>query len=165
VHVEDLAVSGLGRTRLAASVHDAGWSAFVGMLEYVAALHGRTFTKVDRAFPSSQVCSVCEVGVVDLIEQGREGGISLVFAPISREARMMQLPCADGGQHEDLAAVRSACAAEALAVHRDRPAPGTHRLGSGGGPVTPALFALGSAVGHERSGRREGTDSRGRRWS
>lgn len=57
VYVEDLAVSGLGRTRLAKSVHDAGWSAFVGMLEYKAALHGRTFAKVDRAFPSSQVCS------------------------------------------------------------------------------------------------------------
>jgi putative transposase len=32
VYLEDLAVSGLGRTRLAKSVHDAGWSAFVGML-------------------------------------------------------------------------------------------------------------------------------------
>jgi len=61
VYVEDLAVSGLGRTRLAKSVHDAGWSAFVRMLEYKAALHGRTFAKVDRAFPSSQVCSACGV--------------------------------------------------------------------------------------------------------
>lgn len=59
VYVEDLAVSGLGRTRLAKSVYDAGWSAFVGMLEYKAALHGRTFAKVNRAFPSSQVCSAC----------------------------------------------------------------------------------------------------------
>ncbi|GAB2775108.1 RNA-guided endonuclease TnpB family protein [Streptomyces chlorus] len=59
VYVEDLAVAGLGRTRLAKSVHDAGWSAFVGMLEYKAVKHGRTFAKVDRAFPSSQVCSAC----------------------------------------------------------------------------------------------------------
>ncbi|MFD6549160.1 RNA-guided endonuclease InsQ/TnpB family protein [Streptomyces sp. NPDC058398] len=59
VFVEDLAVFGLGRTRLAKSVHDAGWSAFVGMLEYKAAKHGRTFAKVARAFPSSQVCSAC----------------------------------------------------------------------------------------------------------
>ncbi|MGW3097081.1 RNA-guided endonuclease InsQ/TnpB family protein [Streptomyces sp. NPDC001102] len=59
VYVEDLAVSGLGRTRLAKSVHDAGWSAFVGMLQYKAALYGRTFAKVDRAFPSSQLCSAC----------------------------------------------------------------------------------------------------------
>ncbi|GGJ69199.1 hypothetical protein GCM10010121_094960 [Streptomyces brasiliensis] len=40
-------------------MHDAGWSAFVGMPEYKAGKHGRTFAKVDRAFPSSQLCSAC----------------------------------------------------------------------------------------------------------
>ncbi|MGP3735012.1 RNA-guided endonuclease InsQ/TnpB family protein [Streptomyces sp. GDS52] len=59
VYVEDLSVSGLGRTRLAKSVHDAGWSAFTRMLEYKAVKHGRTFARVDRFFPSSQVCSAC----------------------------------------------------------------------------------------------------------
>ncbi|WP_425424271.1 zinc ribbon domain-containing protein [Streptomyces chattanoogensis] len=29
------------------------------MLEYKAARYGRTLTRVDRAFPSSQVCSAC----------------------------------------------------------------------------------------------------------
>jgi putative transposase len=59
VYVEDLAVKGLARTRLAKSVHDACWSAFVTMLEYKAARYGRTFAKVDRFFPSSQLCSAC----------------------------------------------------------------------------------------------------------
>ncbi|MEX5634167.1 RNA-guided endonuclease InsQ/TnpB family protein [Parafrankia sp. FMc2] len=61
VYVEDLCVTGLGRTRMARSVHDAGWSQFVGMLEYKAARYGRTFARVDRFFPSSQVCSACGV--------------------------------------------------------------------------------------------------------
>ncbi len=59
VIVEDLAVGGLARTRLAKSVHDAGWSAFVAMLEYKAALYGRTFHRINRWFPSSRMCSKC----------------------------------------------------------------------------------------------------------
>lgn len=61
VAVEDLAVKGLARTRLAKSVHDAGWSAFLAMLEYKAARYGRTFVRIDRFEPTSQVCCVCGV--------------------------------------------------------------------------------------------------------
>ena len=61
VYVEDLCVAGLGRTRLAKSVHDAGWSAFVAMLEYKAARYGRTFARIGRFEPTSQVCSACGV--------------------------------------------------------------------------------------------------------
>jgi IS605 OrfB family transposase len=61
VTVEDLCVQGLARTRLAKSVHDAGWSAFVTMLEYKAALYGRRFRRVGRFEPTSQVCSACGV--------------------------------------------------------------------------------------------------------
>ncbi|WP_327126437.1 RNA-guided endonuclease InsQ/TnpB family protein [Streptomyces sp. NBC_01727] len=61
VAVEDLAVKGLARTRLAKSVHDAGWSAFVAMLEYKAARYGRTFVRIGRFEPTSQVCCVCGI--------------------------------------------------------------------------------------------------------
>ncbi|MCX5215540.1 transposase [Kitasatospora sp. NBC_00240] len=61
VAVEDLAVKGLARTNLARPVHDAGWSAFVTMLEYKAARYGRTFLRIGRFEPTSQVCSNCGV--------------------------------------------------------------------------------------------------------
>jgi putative transposase len=61
VAVENLAVKGLARTRLAKSVHDAGWSAFTGMLEYKARLHGREFHRIGRFEPTSQTCSACGV--------------------------------------------------------------------------------------------------------
>ncbi|MGW5488724.1 RNA-guided endonuclease InsQ/TnpB family protein [Streptosporangium sandarakinum] len=59
IYVENLSVRGLARTRLARSVHDAGWSQFTAMLEYKAARYRRTFAKIDRWFPSSKLCSAC----------------------------------------------------------------------------------------------------------
>ncbi|MFE7719468.1 RNA-guided endonuclease InsQ/TnpB family protein [Nocardia rhizosphaerihabitans] len=59
VYVEDLCIKGLARTGLAKSVHDAGWGLFTRMLQEKAARRGRYFGKVDRFFPSSQMCSVC----------------------------------------------------------------------------------------------------------
>ncbi|MCQ8834921.1 RNA-guided endonuclease InsQ/TnpB family protein [Streptomyces malaysiensis] len=61
IAVEDLAVKGLARTRLAKSVHDAGWSQFVTMLEYKASRYGRTLVRIGRFEPTSQVCSACGV--------------------------------------------------------------------------------------------------------
>ncbi|MFB7413936.1 RNA-guided endonuclease InsQ/TnpB family protein [Streptomyces sp. NPDC056210] len=59
IAVEDLPVKGLARTKLAKSVHDAGWSQFVTMLAYKAARYGRTLIKINRFEPTSQVCSTC----------------------------------------------------------------------------------------------------------
>ncbi|MGC0343431.1 putative transposase [Streptomyces sp. SLBN-8D4] len=59
--VEDLSVAGLARTRLAKSVHDAGWSSFIGMLAYKAERYGRTLVKIGRFTPTSQTCSTCGV--------------------------------------------------------------------------------------------------------
>jgi putative transposase len=55
VYVEDLCVAGLGRTRLAKSVH-AGWASFTGMLEYKAARAGRTFARIGRYTLSTGIC-------------------------------------------------------------------------------------------------------------
>jgi putative transposase len=63
VYAEDLAVSGLARTRLAKSVHDAGWSQLLRLLAEKAEHHGRGFYQVGRFVPTSQTCSAC--GVVD----------------------------------------------------------------------------------------------------
>ncbi|MEU4084659.1 RNA-guided endonuclease InsQ/TnpB family protein [Streptomyces aureus] len=59
VYLEDLAVSGLARTRLAKSVHDAAWGMFRRVLEDKAARYGRHVGIVSRWLPSSQTCSVC----------------------------------------------------------------------------------------------------------
>jgi putative transposase len=61
VAVEDLPVRGLARTRLAKSVHDAGWSGFTGMLEYKARLYGRAFHRIGRFEPTSRTCSACGI--------------------------------------------------------------------------------------------------------
>jgi IS605 OrfB family transposase len=62
VAVEDLYVAGLGRTRLAKSVHDAGWAMFVRLLEHKAAQHGRQVVKIGRWAPTSQTCSASAPG-------------------------------------------------------------------------------------------------------
>ncbi len=51
VYVEDLAVSGLARTRLAKSVHDAGWAMLVRLMKEKAERHGRAVVKVGRLVP------------------------------------------------------------------------------------------------------------------
>ncbi len=61
IGVEDLSVAGLARTRLAKSVHDAGWSSFVNMLKYKAERYGRTLVAIGRFEPTSQTCSTCGV--------------------------------------------------------------------------------------------------------
>ncbi|WP_328973734.1 RNA-guided endonuclease InsQ/TnpB family protein [Streptomyces sp. NBC_00239] len=61
VYLEDPAVSGLARTRLAKSVHDAARGTFRRILEDKAARYGRHVGVVSRWLPSSQTCHVCWV--------------------------------------------------------------------------------------------------------
>ena len=59
VAVEQLNVRGLARTRLAKSIHDAGWAMFLRYLEEGCDRHGRAFRKAPAGFPSSRLCAVC----------------------------------------------------------------------------------------------------------
>jgi putative transposase len=61
VYAEDIVVSGLARTRLAKSVHDAGWTQLLRLMEEKAFQYGRTFHRIGRFEPTSQVCSTCGV--------------------------------------------------------------------------------------------------------
>jgi putative transposase len=58
--LEDLSIKGMVKNhKLAKSVSDASFSKFVSMLEYKAKWYGRTIVKIDRFYPSTQVCSSC----------------------------------------------------------------------------------------------------------
>ena len=103
IAVEDLAVSGLARTRLARSVHDAGWSTFVGMLAYKAQRAGRTFVKVDRWFPSTRACSVC--GAVGEAQAAARARVDLRVRDHARPGRQR------GPQHPRGGTRRDACGA------------------------------------------------------
>jgi putative transposase len=57
--IEDLALNGLCRTRLAKSLADVAIGEAVRQLEYKAAWNGGLIQKVDRFFPSTKRCRFC----------------------------------------------------------------------------------------------------------
>jgi putative transposase len=67
IGLEALNVKGmLANHRLAKSIGDVGWSAFIAMLVYKGSWYGCQVEKVDRWYPSSKTCSTCGTVVTSL---------------------------------------------------------------------------------------------------
>ena len=59
VALETLNVLGLARTRMAKSLLDANWTRIIDRIRQLGVQYGRTVKRVDRWYPSSQICSQC----------------------------------------------------------------------------------------------------------
>lgn len=60
VFSEDLNVKGMVKNKnLSKSIHDCGWGELTRQLTYKAEWNDRIYHKVNRYFPSSQLCSNC----------------------------------------------------------------------------------------------------------
>jgi len=56
--VEDINLPGMQRTR-GKKINSRSWRMFLNILEYMCNKYGKTLVKVDRYFPSTQLCSAC----------------------------------------------------------------------------------------------------------
>ncbi|MDG0826353.1 IS200/IS605 family element RNA-guided endonuclease TnpB [Staphylococcus equorum] len=60
--IEDLNTKGMLKNhKLARSISDVSWSMFVTKLQYKADWYGKKIVKIDRWYPSSQICSNCGI--------------------------------------------------------------------------------------------------------
>jgi putative transposase len=76
VVIEDLNVKGVARTKLAKSVHDAGWAMLRFQLTYKARWQRKHLVTIGRFLPSSRLCPACGWINSDLTVSDREWACS-----------------------------------------------------------------------------------------
>ncbi len=60
IKVEDLNIKGMMKNhKLAEAISECNWYQFIQTLEYKCLWNDKTLVKIDRFYPSSQMCSVC----------------------------------------------------------------------------------------------------------
>lgn len=73
IMLEDLNVKGMVKNhKLAKHISDASWSKFVEFLTYKAEWNDKTIVKINRFFPSSKTCNICDYINQDLSLEVRE---------------------------------------------------------------------------------------------
>jgi putative transposase len=66
--LENLAVKNMVKNHnLASAISDCGWGMFGTMLNYKAEREGKIYLEIDRFFPSSKTCNVCQLQVGSLL--------------------------------------------------------------------------------------------------
>ena len=57
---ENLCIKGMARTKIAKSIHDAGFGMLLNFIGYKLEREGGKLVQVDRFFPSTKLCSCCK---------------------------------------------------------------------------------------------------------
>lgn len=132
VILEDLNVKGAARSKLAKSVHDAGWATLRFQLTYKARWQRKHLVTIGRFFPSSRLCPSCGCINSDLRLADREWTCSCGVV------HDRDLTAARNIRDEGLRRLLAAGTAESIVnAPRERVSPVTDRHGSMTGEALP----------------------------
>ena len=78
--METLNIRGMIKSRnLSRSIHEIGWEKLIEMIKYKSELYGREFVQIDRWFPSSKKCHVCEKSIMTYVVKKENGNVLIVM--------------------------------------------------------------------------------------
>ncbi|WP_269475013.1 MULTISPECIES: RNA-guided endonuclease InsQ/TnpB family protein [unclassified Variovorax] len=137
VFVGDVNAATLAKTRMAKSVHDAGWSSYRTMLKYKCDDAGAWFAEVDESF-STQDCNICGT------RAGPKGRAGLAV-------RQWTCPCCGASHDRDVNAARNILARGLVWLEKTFSAADSRSTKSAAAVnKVPGPSGLGAAAGHGR---------------